>query len=88
MTHLLYLFHSVCAICENDKGEMLNSTNLFYKSLLQDRFSSSNQSFGGKNASNFAFTQSIDNELVTKLPIFQLQVKAHLSENKGYFEGK
>ena len=67
---------------------MLNSLNCFYKPLLQDRLSSFNQSFGGKNAPNFAFTQSIDNEQVTKSLIAQLQVKAHLSESKGYFEGK
>ena len=88
LMHLLYLFHSVCSICENDKGKMLNSLNCFYKSLLQGRFSSFNQSFGGKNAPNFAFTQSIDNELVTKPPIFQWQVKARLNESKGNFEGK
>ncbi len=67
---------------------MLNSINLFYKSLLQGRFSSFNSSFGGKNAPNFAFTQFIDNEQVTKPPIFQWQVKARLNESKGYFEGK
>ena len=77
----------ISAICETHI-ELLNSLNWFYKPLLQNTLSSFNQSFGGKKAQKIAFAQFVDNEQVTKPPIAQLQVKAHLSESKGYFEDK
>ena len=77
----------ISAICETHI-ELLNSLNWFYKPIHENQFPSFNQSFGGKNAQKFPFAQFVDNEQVTKSLIIQFQVKAHLSESKGYFEDK